>query len=82
MILDLSLIARALPGLRSVSDDAEQLVALLEDALTRQQHVRVRCDAPTASDAVERYGNPTAAARALGIPRSTFRDALRRRAAR
>ena len=82
MTLDIALIARALPGLRTVSDDAEALVAALEDAVAQAQRVttrvKVRCDARTVADAVRRHGNPSAAARALGVPRSTLRDAIRR----
>ncbi len=81
-IIPLDLVRRGVAGLRSVSDEADELLRALEDLATdRVIVVHERGDAlgpAEAREAVERCGSVAGAARALGVPRSTLRDLVSR----
>lgn len=74
MLLSPDLIARALPGLVTTTDAAEELREALEALCAQRRPHLTRAEAESA---VIVYRSKAAAARALGVPRSTLRDALR-----
>lgn len=79
--LSLDLVRRGVAGLRSVTDEADELLRALEELAAGCVPVRERgeaLDAAEACEAVERCGSVAGAARALGVPRSTLRDLVSR----
>lgn len=77
-LLSLSLLERGLSGLRSVTDDGEALLSALEAYASQGRAPRhFRLTRADAESALRTYRTQAAAARALGVPRTTLRDALR-----
>lgn len=82
--LSLDLIAAGVAGLRSVTDEGDELLRALEDLVAERVTIRERgapVDERAAFAAVARCGTVARAAKELGVPRSTLRDLLARRAA-
>lgn len=79
--LSLDLIRRGVSGLRSVTDEGDELLRAIEELAAGHVPVRERgeaLDPAEACEAVERCGSVAGAARALGVPRSTLRDLVSR----
>lgn len=82
--LSLDLIAAGVAGLRSVTDEGDELLRALEDLVAERVTIReprTPVDEGAALAAVARCGTVARAARELGVPRSTLRYLLARRAA-
>jgi molybdenum-dependent DNA-binding transcriptional regulator ModE len=82
--LSLDLIAAGVAGLRSVTDEGDELLHALESLaaeLVTIREQRAPVDENAALAAVARCGTVARAARELGVPRSTLRYLLARRAA-
>ena len=82
--LSLEMIRRGVSGLRSVTDEGDELLQALEDLAAERVTIRERgapVDEGAALAAVARCGTIARAARELGVPRSTLRDLIARRAA-
>lgn len=82
--LSLDLITQGVAGLRSVTDEGDELLQALEDLAAEGVTIREHgapVDEGAAMAAVARCGTIARAARELGVPRSTLRDLLARRAA-
>lgn len=82
--LSLDLITQGVAGLRSVTDEGDELLRALEDLAAERVTIREHgapVDEGAAMAAVARCGTIARAARELGVPRSTLRDLLARRAA-
>ena len=71
-------LARAAAGLRSVNDDGEAVIAALEAAVPGPHVCGVLSPVVAAATLAAHGGNVTAAARALGVQRSTVRTAARK----
>ena len=71
-------LARAAAGLRSVNDDGEAVIAALEAAVPGPHVCGVLSPVVAAATLAAHGGNVTAAARALGVERSTVRTAARK----
>jgi molybdenum-dependent DNA-binding transcriptional regulator ModE len=82
--LSLDLIAQGVAGLRSVTDEGDELLRALESLAAEGVLIRDRStpvDESAALAAVARCGTVARAAKELGVPRSTLRDLIARRAA-
>jgi len=82
--LSRDLIAAGVDGLRSVTDGGDELLETLKAIVAERVTIRERgapVDERAAFAAVARCGTVARAAKELGVPRSTLRDLLARRAA-